>query len=573
MNAYSRKDQSRKSGQRVLCLWFPYLATERILRQRLGRSWRSSRQPPECRALDHKPRDRRPLAISHVERNAQRILALDERAEALGLKRGMGVADARAMHPSIEILEADRQADRRLLEGLADWCDRYTPLVSLDGTEGLFLDISGCAHLFGGEKAMLAEMTVRFRQQGFDARAGIASTAGAAWAAARFSNGGIIAAGEEETLLAPLPLSALRLDPSACESLQSVGLRRVGAVMAMPRAPLARRFGAAVLLRMDQALGRLDEAVSPRLPIAPLSVERHLAEPVVEVEEIERLTKILAQTLKSDLERRGEGARALGLMLFRVDGAVSSIAVGTSRPLRDPLSILKLFRERFAALGSDFDAGYGFDLVRLSVLSVAPFIMQQGGLSGQAGDGGAGMALFADRVRARLGEGAVLRPALVESHLPERAVTLAPYASAPPVRRAAGASPSSAISGRPVRLFRSPEPLDVPATELPEGPPLHFRWRRALYRVARAEGPERIAPEWWREGPLEIEARKAEIEVKEGETPEQAERRSAAERTASQTRDYFRIEDAEGRRYWLFRQGLYGASPSSPRWFMHGIFA
>ncbi|HEY4193417.1 MAG TPA: DNA polymerase Y family protein [Mesorhizobium sp.] len=503
--------------------------------------------------------------ISHRDRNAQRIAALDERAEALGLKRGMGIADARAMHPAIDIEEADAQADRLLLEGLADWCDRYTPLVALDGADGLFLDIAGCAHLFGGERAMLDTMLTRFLQQGFIARAGIASAAGAAWAAARFASGSIVAVGEEAALLAPLPLSALRIEPAVRESLESVGLRRVGAVMATPRAPLARRFGALLLERLDQALGRSDEAVSPRLPAAPLSVERHLAEPITQIEEIERLTASLSQTLKHDLERRGEGARALGLMLFRVDGAVSQIAIGTSRPLRDPLLIQKLFHERLAATGQEYEVGYGFDLVRLSVLSVAAFDMQQTDLTGEIKDAEADIALFADRVRARLGDNAVRRPISVASHLPERSIALVAFTDAP-ASKSKNRVPSISLSERPVRLFRSPEPVEVPATELPEGPPLHFRWRRALYRVVRAEGPERIAPEWWRESIPDAMA-------KEGEDAGEVKNRAVAEKTASLTRDYFRIEDAEGRRYWLFRQGLYDAGRTSPRWFMHGIFA
>ncbi|TIM48545.1 MAG: DNA polymerase Y family protein [Mesorhizobium sp.] len=406
--------------------------------------------------------------ISHRQANAQRIAALDERAEALHLKRGMGIADARAMHPSIDVVEADPEADRRLLESLADWCDRYTPLVALDAADGLFLDVTGCTHLFGGERSMLDDILSRFFYQGFDVRAGLAATPGAAWA------------------------------------------------------------------------------------VAPLSVERHLAEPIMLTDEIERLVKMLATTLKVDLERRGEGARRLALLLFRVDGAVSRIAVGTSRPLREPLLIQKLFHERLAALEQDIDAGYGFDLVRLSVLSAAAFDMQQADLAGETRDDGADIALFADRIRARLGDSAVLKPVAVESHLPERAVATLPFAEAP--QRVSPPKKPDKIQDtkpgfrpeRPIRLFRSPEPIEVPATEMPEGPPMNFRWRRALYRVARAEGPERIAPEWWRE---------------------------AAGQEDAPTRDYFRIEDSDGRRYWLYRQGLYGASQVPPRWFMHGVFA
>jgi protein ImuB len=213
---------------------------------------------------------------------------LDEQAEALRLKRGMGIADARAMYPSIEIIEAEPAADLRLLESLADWCDRYTPLVALDGVDGLFLDITGCAHLFGGEKALLDDLLARLFQQGFDARAGLASTAGAAWAAARFSLGnGILPEEQEKHFMEPLPLAALRLDPGVRAGLESVGLRTVGSVMTASRAPLVRRFGAALLVRLDQALGRIEEAISPRLPVASLSVERHFAEPIVLIEDIE----------------------------------------------------------------------------------------------------------------------------------------------------------------------------------------------------------------------------------------------------------------------------------------------
>src|SRR6185312_8363614 len=274
------------------------------------------------------------------------------------------------------------------------------------------------------------------------------------------------------------------------------------------------------------------------LPIAPLSVERHLAEPVTQVEDIERLVKNLSQALKPDFERRGEGARALGLMLFRVDGAVSRIAVGTSRPLRDPAVIQKLFHERLAAIGQD-DAGYGFDLVRLSALSVAPFAVQQTDLAGQANDEGASIELFADRVRARLGEAAVLKPMRVESHLPERAIALVPFAAALPgvVKNAMPLVQPE----RPIRLFRLPEPVDVPATELPEGPPLRFRWRRAVYCVVRAEGPERIGSEWWRENHF--------IPRKENEKEEDYESRRlelVAKKTVASARDYFRLEDSEG---------------------------
>jgi protein ImuB len=505
--------------------------------------------------------------ISRRESNALRIAALDEQAEALGLRRGMGLADARAMHPSIDVVEADPQADRSLLENLADWCDRYTPLVALDGDDGLFLDITGCAHLFGGERRLIDDVLARFSHQGFDARIGIASTVGAAWAGARFAGDIMIGPGEEAAFLAPLPLSGLRVAADVRGRLESVGLRTVGAVLATPRAPLARRFGAPLLLRLDQALGLLDEAVSPRLPVAPLCVDRHLAEPVTLIEDIERLVAALAAALRIDLERRGEGARTLVLSLFRVDGAVSRIYVGTSRPMREPLMIRKLFHERLAALAQDLDAGYGFDLARLGVLSSERLDAEQVDLADQGGRNvlDLDLALFADRIRARLGHDGLLKPVPVETHSPERAVLLLPFDGA---AQPDSTKPQSCLPGRerPIRLFSPPEPVEVPATEVPEGPPLNFRWRHALYRVARAEGPERIAPEWWREGVPEREAR-------EDDGQEDARNRDFMIRTARTTRDYFRVEDDEGRRFWLYRKGLYGGSREAPRWFMQGIFA
>lgn len=529
MNAPFMSDRTAPATRRMLALWFPYLASDRILRGRLGRGWRSARSRDAARP---------PLVVSHRDNNAQRIFAFCEKGAALGLRRGLGIADLRAMHPGVEIVEADEPADQRLLAGLADWCDRYTPLVALCGYDGLFLDITGCAHLFGGEQAMLDDMTRRLAEQGFVARAGLASTPGMAWAAARFLDPTPIWQGDEPQALSPLPLSALRLDPAVCKSLASVGLRTVGAILYAPRAPLARRFGKDLILRLDQALGEVEEAVSPRLPVAPLSVERHLAEPIVLSEDVERLVFLLAGTLKEDLERRGEGARTLQLSLFRLDGMVSRIVVGASRPLREPSQVLKLFRERLAAIGS-LEADCGFELARLAAMETVRFDDEQVYLGGPRNAGEADLALFADRVRARLGANAVMSARLVESHLPERAVTAVPYAAAKTM------VPSlPLVIERPIRLLRRPEPVEVAMAEVPEGPPNQFRWRRVLYRVARAEGPERIAPEWWRSG-----------------------------KEDKPTRDYFRVEDEEGRRFWLYRRGLYGESIEMPRWFMHGLFA
>lgn len=462
------------------------------------------------------------------------------------------------MRPGIEVVDANPVADRRLLEALADWCDRYTPLVALDGDEGLFLDITGCAHLFGGEQELLGDSLARFQLQGFEVRAAVASTAGAAWAASRYASGSVIPLGGEADFLSPLPLAALRLDDVIRHGLESVGLRTAGAIMSAPRAPLVRRFGKALTLRLDQALGHVEEAISPRLAVPALIVERHFPEPIALLDDIEALVAVLSRQLKADLERRGEGAERLQLQLFHADGDVSRITITSSRPLRDPKLIQKLFHEKLAVAVTRIDPGYGFDLVRLAVMSADRFDDKQATLGDIENDREGDFALFADRVRARLGEHAVAAPQMVESHWPERAAPLAPLGSVPrPYNAWRYSSPHRSgremvrspderalidlLPARPIRLLTA-EQIEVTAAEIPEGPPGRFRWRSVSYRIVGAEGPERIAPEWWR-------------------TTELAE-----------TRDYFRVEDEAGRRYWLYREGRYGAE-RPPRWYMQGMFA
>lgn len=484
-----------------------------------------------------------------------RLAALDEKAAAIGLSRGMALADARAIFPSLEVLAEDPQADQALLEAIADWCDRYTPLVALDGADGLVLDITGCAGLFGGEAPLLADMLAKLCHQGFAATAAIAATPGAAFAIARFAplqrlenavhdgSGPVLGADRTAAALAPLPLAALRLDGEMLAALARLGLRRIGDIMARPRAPLARRFGRGLLLRLDQALGAVEEAISPRLPAPVHIAERHLPAAIARIEDIEWLVDRLARTLCSALERSGEGARRLELSLFRVDGVVARAAVGSSRPLRDPVAIAALFHERLAALHDDFDPGCGFDWVRLAVIASEPLDPADtsflAGAGVPAGAVDAVAANLADRLAARLGGNNVLRAVARDTHWPGDDEVLQRAAAAASSNCQAQAEPSQIPPLRPVRLFERPEPLEALA-QVPDGPPVRFRWRRMLHEVAGAEGPERIAGEWWR-------GREA-------------------------IRDYYRVEDDRGRRFWLFRQGLYGdAQP--PRWFLHGLFA
>ena len=473
--------------------------------------------------------------------NAMRLTALDRAALAVGLTRLQGLAEAKAICPGLDVHPADEAADARFLAAIADWCDRYTPLVAIDGEDGLFLDVTGCAHLFGGEQALLDDLLRRLAGLGLEAHGAISSSPGLSWAMARHGEGGIAGAEAAEQVLACLPLAALRLEPDLVARLEKLGLSRVGDLIGMPRAPLARRFGPVLLLRLDQALGIEEEPVSPRRPVAALSVERRLAEPVTGEEELRALSARLAEALKPQLEARGAGGRLFELMLFRVDGRVFRLQAGASSALREPKRIASLFSERFQAVHDDLDAGFGFEMLRLNVVQADVFDAAQQDFGGER-DRSESLAAFVDQAVARFGRDCLLMAVARESHRPESAAALSPVfetriSVAPPV------TPAPFRMERPFRLFAHPERVEATAG-VPEGPPVNFRWRRTLHRVLRAEGPERLAAEWWTQD--------------KGET--------------APPRDYYRIEDESGRRYWLFREGLYGGG-SEPLWFMHGVFA
>jgi protein ImuB len=511
-------------SQRLLSLWLRRLPTDRIARLR------------EVSA---------PLVVCGKRGNAELLTAVDDAAERLGLSPGLALAQARAMRPNIEALEEDAEADTALLESIADWCLRYTPLVACDASDGLLLDISGCAHLYGGEDTLVADLSGRLEAAGFAYRVAIAGTIGAAWAAAHYGEPGRHACGDERKLLAPLPLAALRLDGGTVAALARVGLKRIGDIADLPRAPLTARFGAELLRQLDRALGIEHEPLTPRLPVAPYVAEQRFAEPIAREEDVLRSVARLAGRLQVALERRGDGARRIELTLFRTDGALRHIAAGTSRPLRDPDDIRALFVERLAALADTLDPGFGFDMARLAVLTAEPYPPEQIGI-GSAEDA-AERDRLVDRLSARLGVRRVRQLIAQDSHIPEIAGSCVPAqmtvtdAGWEAFRRHRA---EADLAPRPLRLLVRPEPIEAVA-EVPDGPPLRFRWRRALHEVIAAEGPERIEGAWWSEhgGPA---------------------------------RDYFRVEDKSGLRFWLFRAGLYrdlAQGAAAPSWFLHGMFA
>ena len=489
-----------------------------------------------------------------------RVVAVNGPAAAGGLSPGMRLADARALAPGLEVAPAALAGDARALERLADWCLSYSPWVAADIADGaaaagalapdfgLKLDLSGSAHLFGGEAELAAALAQRLAGFAVSARLAVAGTLGAAWALARYGADplAVLASGQAKAALATLPVAALRLEPETVTDLVRLGLRRIADLYELPRPALTARFGAGLVQRLDQALGREAEPLSPKPPSSPFWARRAFPEPIGHQGHIARAVGLLCADICRDLARAGRGARGLNLALFLADGRVERLGVGCSRPSRDPAHLERLFVEKLPCL----DAGFGADVLTLAVRHDEALAQTQPGLRALAGAPGnaldaADLGLLVDRIANRLGPRSIARLVPYESHLPERAVrTIAPFADAP----AALSWQDQALPPRPIRLLAAPEPVEAMA-EVPDGPPVLFRWRGRLHRVVAADGPERIAPEWWRTALLDGRGQ------------------------AAGTRDYYRVEDNDGARFWLYRLGLYSpGKAAAPRWYLHGLF-
>jgi len=470
-----------------------------------------------------------PFALTLRQNNAQQVYCLNAEAEARGLQRGMGFSDARALCPELRTLPADPQADGRFLVLLARWAGRYCPWVGLDGPDGLVLDVTGSTHLFGGEAAMLADITARLNRAGLSVCTGLAETRGGAWALARFG-GGIAEDGKVLEKIGPLPVAALRLEPRVSVTLQQLGLRMIADLAGLPRAALTRRFGPGVLLRLDQALGVRPEQVSPVAEPPRFSMRMTLPEPIGLVDDMMAVLERLLDRLCARLTEHGKGARVLLLSLRRVDQAQCQSELRLARPMREAERILPLFEKTVAAI----DAGYGIDQVRLQAVVTEALPLRQ--IAAHDGEAGPGDALddLVTRLGNRIGLENILRYLPADSHIPERGFLVAPVAYS------AAAKGWPATPPRPLRLF-PPEPVVSPEAETAAGrePPHRFRWRRMMLTIARATGPERITPEWWLDDPA----------------------------WRSGLRDYWRVETREGRRLWLFH------TPQNPGWFVQGEFA
>jgi protein ImuB len=448
------------------------------------------------------------------------IAAACPEARALGLGPGMALTHARILVPGLDVRDSEPEADMALLTRLGLFAARrWTPRAALSGPDGLWLDLQGVAHLFGGEEILCARILRFCARLRLAARIAVAGTPGAAHALARFgarfdSRRLILSpTGDEAEAIAQLPIAALRVEEEVIAAARRLGIETVGDLAAMNRAPLERRFGKSLLRRLDQALGRAAEPFDPIVPEEPPTATLRFVEPIATAEAIETVLKELMALLVRTLTEAGLAARGLSLICLRVDGAEQAIAIGTARASRDGAHLLRLLVPRIETI----EPGFGIEAMRLVAGRCEPLGPQpvEGLLAG--GKAEPDLAPLVDRLAARLGERRLFRLGAVESDVPERSVCrLGPLAQAESWPR----------WPRPVRLLSPPERVDNVMAELPDHPPRRFVWRGRVHRVSRADGPERVHGEWWK---------------RSGE--------------ADAVRDYFQIEDEEGGRFWLYRRG------------------
>lgn len=516
-------------SRRILSVWLSALAMDR---HRLGTGEEEAD---------------RPLVLIADTAHGPRIAAVSRPAAEAGARMGMMLADARTLCPQIATARHDQAGDLAFLEQLAVWALRWGPWAALDPPDGLLVDVTAVPHLFGGEEKLLADVHAAFQRRGLSARAAIAPTAGAAWALAHYGPpSAILSAGEDmASRLADLPVAALRLDGDVLTVLKRLGIKRLGELSGVEenaggRDAIQRRFrnrrspAANPLIRLDQLMGRVPEPLLPVVPTDPPLVQRRLMEPIRHRELLDRVLADLAGDMARELEAKAQGARRLELGLWRVDGAVSVKRLELAAATREAAHICRLF----AAKLDDVDAGFGIEMVRLRASWSEPLALAQADLEAAAEQHGTSLAACIDRLTARLGKETVTRPVPFASHLPERAQRWQAPLAPEPVSQG-----MLDFHARPLKLLDQPESIAV-LYATPDGYPQRFRWRGAVHDVVRVEGPERIAPEWWRE------------------------------KGSARLRDYYRIEDAEGRRYWIYRAGMIGDGRGGlPDWYLQGLCA
>ncbi|MCJ1901472.1 DNA polymerase Y family protein [Paracoccus versutus] len=504
---------------RVISVFLPDWPTDRLRRQ----------------AGDTAPPAEAPLIVAGRVGNRRVVTAANAAAQTLGLRVGMAVTKAQALVPRLDIEPTNLRADEESLERLALWIlQRFSPIVAVDPPDGIAIDSTGADHLHGGEAAMLDALIGRLTLSGVTARAAVADSWGAAHALARHAADPVFIAapGTTEAILSPLPFEGLRLPSAISSGLRDLGFTCIGDLIGQPRAPLTRRFGPELCRRLDQAVGEATEPIAPVRPEDMIEARRVFAEPIAAAETIARYIGKLVDALCEALEKRGLGARRLDLLCHRIDNRIETVRIGLARPVRDAKRLTRLLCDRIETI----DPGLGIEIMALAATIAEPLAAKQAA-SGLIETPEPNLSGLIDTLTNRVGAKAVYRFAPVASDVPERSARRIPA-----LAEETGAGWPDHWP-RPSRLLPRPEPIETMAL-LPDHPPNWIRWRGVHRLVRRADGPERIFGEWWK--------RDAELAA---------------------VRDYFRIEDEAGERFWIFRAGDgEDAATGSHRWFLHGVF-
>lgn len=497
-------------GKRIAAIVFPHLMADWTLRRQ-----------PELKAL--------PFVLVQTERGRRVIKAMNHLAKEKGVQLEMTAADCKTFVPDLLLLEYDPEKTKKVITAIAEWCIRYTPFVAVDQNDGLMLDVSGCTHLFGGEKKYLEHITERMQAFGYSVRTAMAGSIGTAWAVCRFGkNGTIIPSGKETEALSPLPPEALRLDPLITERLHKFGLTTIGSFMHMPSLALRRRFGVTLLRQLARALAKQNEMLDPVRPIPPYEERLQSMEPICTATGIGIAIKTLLEELCLRLLRESKGLRTCELKCYRVDGNVQSISIGTNSPSRNVKHLYKLFEDKISQIRPDL----GIELFMLEAAVVEELQSTQDALWTVSSGNAVMIAELMDKLAGKIGASSIARYLPDEHYWPERSIKKTTSLS----------EKTTAIwrddLPRPLHLLPRPEPIEV-SVPIPDYPPLLFTHKGVLHTVKKADGPERIEQEWWI--------------------------------AQSVYRDYYCIEDEKGSRYWLFRSGDYASGKA--KWFLHGFFA
>lgn len=524
-------------NRRYLALWFPFLSADRLRIEHPDRLIRTTAGSPDA-----------PLVLVARIRGALRLGAVDAQARRQGLAPGLALADARARHPDLVVADMDEQADRDWLKRLARHCLDWSPLVTIAPPDGITLDITGVGHLFGGEAGLSSGLEDALATMRMTCRLATAATADAAQALARYAP---LPIEDEHDAVRALPVAALGLDEEAGLALRRAGLTTIGAVAARSSASIAARFGMQAVTALRRLTGEEAAPIAPLPQPVPLHFRRRFAEPTGHQATVAACFADLLREAAGTLEERGLGGRRFALTLFRSDGVRHRLDIETGQPTRDPALVMRLFDERIGTLADPLDPGFGYDSITLFLPATEPLATGQPTLDGGERNSAA-LSELIDRLSTRLGPERLFRLIPHDSHIPEQAqLALPAIRECLPVRWPV--PPRDEPPMRPLFLFDPPHPVEVIA-QVPDGPPHRFRWRRKLHDVRLYEGPERIAAEWWQRP----DGHDGGGGAQSGKT--------------GLTRDYYRIEDVRGRRYWIFRHGLYDEKPD-PRWYLHGLFA